>query len=287
MPIVDLGGHRIFYDDTGGDKPAMVFSHGLLMDHSMFAPQIDAFREDWRCITWDERGHGKTGQMQELSPFDYWDSARDLIALLDRLAIPNAVLVGMSQGGFLSLRAALLRPDLVRALVLIDSQAGQEDAAQMMGNRALGDHWLEHGVSETLIQNAERVLLGENWPGAAVWREKWWHFSPRHFLECLNTLGEREDLTTRLPDIKVPALVIHGIDDVAVPVARAQQLATGLSAPLTLIPGAGHAANLTHPAPVNAAIASFLASLPVVASVPPAAGAPPLDPAGQGPDPSF
>jgi len=261
MPIVDLGGHRIFYEDTGDDKPVIAFSHGLLMDHSMFAPQIEAFREHYRCITWDERGHGQTGQMQELSPFDYWDAARDLIALLEHLGITNAVLVGMSQGGFLSLRAALLRPDLVRALVLIDTQAGQEDPAQMMGNRALGENWLEYGVSETLIQNAERILLGENWPGAAPWREKWWHFSPRHFLECLNTLGEREDLTHRLGDIIAPALVIHGTDDIAIPVAKAQELATGLKAPLTLIAGAGHAANLTHPTQTNAAMATFLGGL--------------------------
>ena len=261
MPIADLSHHRIFFEDTGGDKPVLAFSHGLLMDHSMFAPQIEAFREHWRCITWDERGHGQTGQMQDLSPFDYWDSARDLIALLEYLSVPKAVLVGMSQGGFLSLRCALLRPDLVRALVLIDTQAGPEDPAQMTGNRALGEHWLEHGPSETLIDNAERILLGENWPGAAAWREKWWHFSPRHFLECLNTLGEREDLTHRLPEIHVPALVIHGTDDIAIPTAKARELAHGLNASLSLIPAAGHAANLTHPAPVNAAMATFLGRL--------------------------
>jgi len=262
MPFADLEGHRIFYEDTGGDKPVLAFSHGLLMDRTMFAPQIEALRDQWRCISWDERGHGETGQIPELSPFTYWDSARDLAALLTHLKIDRAVLVGMSQGGFLSLRCALLFPDLVRALILIDTQAGPEDPDQMVGNRALGEFWVQSGPSESLIDNAERVLLGENWEGAAVWREKWWHFTPRHFLECLNTLGEREDLTARLGEIQSPALVIHGDADAAIPLVKAHELAEGLHAKLTVVAGGGHAANLTHPVPVNAAIADFLAKLP-------------------------
>jgi pimeloyl-ACP methyl ester carboxylesterase len=261
MPFADLDGHRIHFEDTGGDKPVIAFSHGLLMDHTMFAPQIELLRADWRCISWDERGHGLTGQIPHLSPFTYWDSAKDLAKLLAHLGVDHAVLVGMSQGGFLSLRCALMHPGLVRALVLIDTQAGPEDPEQMVGNRALGDFWLANGPSETLIDNAEHVLLGRDWPGASVWREKWWHFSPRHFLECLNTLGEREDLTPRLSEITVPALVIHGDADVAIPLPKAQALAHGLGAKLVVVPGAGHAANLTHPQQVNESISEFLASL--------------------------
>ena len=262
MPFADLSGHRIYFEDTGGDKPVLAFSHGLLMDHTMFAPQIEMLRENWRCITWDERGHGNTGQIPELSPFTYWDSARDLAELLAHVNVSRAVLVGMSQGGFLSLRCALLHPSLVRGLILIDSQAGPEDPVQMVGTRALGDFWMQNGPSETLIDNAESVLLGQGWEGAAAWREKWWHFTPRHFIECLNTLGEREDLTGRLAEIRAPSLVIHGDADRAIPLARAEALAAGLHAKLAVIAGAGHAANLTHPGPVNAAIAGFLEDLP-------------------------
>jgi len=262
MKFADLNGQRIYFEDTGGDKPVLAFSHGLLMDHSMFAPQIEFFRDQFRCIAWDERGHGKTGEVPELTPFTYWDSARDLAALLAHLGIDRAVLVGMSQGGFLSLRCALLHPSLVRALVLIDTQAGPEDTQQMEGNRALGEFWLQNGPNDALMDNAERILLGENWPGAAAWREKWWHFSPRHFLECLNTLGGREDLTPRLAEIHAPALVIHGDADAAIPVPLAAALASGLHADLVVVPGAGHAANLTHPDPVNTAMRAFFKTLP-------------------------
>lgn len=51
MPYAHVNGQRLYYEDTGGDGPAIVFSHGLLMDGSMFAPQVQALRGAWRCIT--------------------------------------------------------------------------------------------------------------------------------------------------------------------------------------------------------------------------------------------
>lgn len=262
MPIAEINGERIHYEDTGGDKPVLAFSHGLLMDHSMFAPQIAALREQWRCISWDERGHGTTGKVEVLNGFTYWDAAEDLAGLLAHCGVTRAVLVGMSQGGFLSLRCALRHPALVRGLVLIGTQAGPEDPDQIVGNRALADFWLQSGPTETLMENAERILLGSHYADAETWRQKWWHFSPRHFLQCLTTLGEREDLTPRLAEIRVPSLVIHGAADIAIPLGPARALAAGLHAELVTVEGAGHAVNLTHPAPVNAAMARFLASLP-------------------------
>ncbi len=106
MPIAQVNGQRLYYEDTGGTGPAVIFSHGLFMDHEMFAPQVAALRRRYRCITWDERGHGLSAS-DRLAPFSYYDSAADLAAILSHLGIGEAVLVGMSQGGFLSLRCAL------------------------------------------------------------------------------------------------------------------------------------------------------------------------------------
>ena len=114
MPYADVNGQRICYEDSGGDGPPVIFSHGFLMDREMFAAQVAALSPEYRVVTWDERGFGETEFDGE--PFTYWDSARDCLGLLDQLGIGEAVLGGMSQGGFLSLRAALLAPDRVRAL---------------------------------------------------------------------------------------------------------------------------------------------------------------------------
>jgi len=80
---------------------------------------------------------------------------------------------------------------------------------------------------------------------------------------CMATLGSRDDVTDKLGQIKVPALVVHGDADAAIGLNLGRALAEGLAeAELVVVPGAGHAANLTHPAMVNPAIARFLDALP-------------------------
>jgi pimeloyl-ACP methyl ester carboxylesterase len=262
MPIAAVNGQRIYYEDTGGSGPPVIFSHGLFMDHEMFAPQVEALKSKYRCITWDERGHAGTAS-DTLAPFSYYDSADDLAALMKHLGIERAVLAGMSQGGFLSLRCALTHPERVRGLVLIDTQAGQEDPERLKGHMQLADAWAENGLSDQLASIIEGIILGDGWSGAGAWKDKWRRIRPVNMLGCMQTLASRDDVTGRLAEIKVPALVIHGDADAAIELALAEKLAAGLpDAELVVVPGAGHAANLTHPETVNPAIAVFLEGLP-------------------------
>ena len=60
MPHADVNGQRLFYEDTGDGDDVIVFSHGFFMNHSMFDPQVEALSDTWRCVAWDERGHGQT-----------------------------------------------------------------------------------------------------------------------------------------------------------------------------------------------------------------------------------
>jgi hypothetical protein len=84
MPYADVNGQHLYYEDTGGAGTAIVFSHGILLDGTVFAAQVAALRDRYRCITWDERGHGKTAG-ETLAPFSYYESADDLAALLSFL----------------------------------------------------------------------------------------------------------------------------------------------------------------------------------------------------------
>lgn len=261
MPFAQVNGQRIHYEDTGGNAPVILFSHGLLMDGSMFAPQVAALAGRWRCITWDERGHGQTATGQ-CAPFSYYDSADDAVALLRHLGVGNAVFAGMSQGGYLSLRAALRHPEAVRALVLIDTQALPEDPRKMAGHEALMKTWLEHGLSDAAATMIETIILGQGWAGAAEWHAKWKRMQPGDLLACFTTLASRDDISDAVARIPVPALVVHGEADQAITLDRAQAMAARLPHSVTVVvPGAGHASNLTHPQPVNAAMADFLARL--------------------------
>jgi pimeloyl-ACP methyl ester carboxylesterase len=257
MPYAEVNGQRLFYDDTGGDRPPIVFSHGLFMDRSMFDPQVQALWDRYRCITWDERGHGKTGDATE--PFTYWDLADDLAALLGSLGVQRAVLAGMSQGGFLGLRAALTHPGLVQGLILIDTQAGTENPEVMPYYRQLLKRWLTQGMDDELAAIVEAIILGDGYADAERWKSSWKRISPANLQQLFTTLAGREDITDRLGEIRVPALIVHGDRDASISLDRAQALADGLpDAKLVMIEGAGHASNLTHPDQVNPHLARFL-----------------------------
>ena len=260
MPVFERDGARISYEDSGGDGPPILWSHGFLMDHTMFDPQVEAL-DGYRHIRWDERGFGST---ESSGPFTYWDSADDAVALLDHLGVERAVFAGMSQGGFLSLRAALAHPDRVRALILIDTQAGTEDPETQGSYEAMADA-LVHGDEETrsgVYDIVAGLILGE--PSLfAPWKAKWMAADPQRMEAPSGALLHRDDITDRVGEIECPALVIHGTDDQAIPIEKAEQLRAGLADCRDLVPieGGTHAANLSHPEPVNRAIADFLAAL--------------------------
>jgi pimeloyl-ACP methyl ester carboxylesterase len=260
MPFTEVNGQRIRYEDTGGDGPPVIFSHGFLMDREMFAPQVNALSPEFRVITWDERGFGETefdGQ-----PFTYWDSARDCLGLLDQLGIQEAVFGGMSQGGFLSIRAALLAPERVRALVLIDTQSGTEDPERLPAYKQMQATWLEHGPVDELAQTIANLIIGD--PSLnEVWIAKWRTLPREAMVEPCNALFERDDITDRLGEIECPAIVFHGTEDQSIELALGEQLSRNLPGCVGLVrvEGAAHAGNLSHPKQVNGPLVEFLRSL--------------------------
>ncbi|HET7481324.1 MAG TPA: alpha/beta hydrolase [Actinomycetota bacterium] len=258
MPYATRGDTRISYSDTGTGDPALIFSHGLLMDRSMFDPQVAAFRDRHRCLAWDERGHGAT---EATDDFTYWDSAEDLVAVLDDAGVDRAVLVGMSQGGFLSLRTALLHPERVVGLFLIDSQAGTENPGALPVYEAMLAAWAQNGLEDHVAEAIAAAIMGA-FP-ADEWKEKWRARPIDQVRRAFHTLTTREDVTDRLGEIRVPAAVVHGDADASIPLERARALADGLPLceGLTVIPGGGHASNLSHPNEVNRALEAFLESL--------------------------
>lgn len=260
MPFASLNQQEIHFTDHGGSGLPVILSHGFLMDEQMFARQVEALSPEFRVITWDERGFGQT--RHDGKPFTYWDSARDCLALLDHLDIPRAVLGGMSQGGFLSLRAALLAPERVLGLVLMDTQAGPEPAEHLEQHLQLLQAWFTAGLSDEMAEYVANLIISEPSENAR-WIAKWKAMNPLQLAAPANCLVQREDISDRLAEISAPALVIHGSDDHAIPIELAEALCDGLqgSEPLVLVEGAAHAANLTHAEQVNPPLLAFLRRL--------------------------
>jgi 3-oxoadipate enol-lactonase len=160
------------------------------------------------------------------------------------------------------MRAALLAPQRVRALVLIDTQSGPEDADHLPAYKQMQETWLQVGPVDDLAQTIAAIIISEpeiNDTWIAKWRQK-----PK---EAFKTPGDclldRDDITDRLGEITCPAIVFHGTEDQAISMDQARALCDGLSGCTGVVPieGAAHASNLTHPDQVNGPLLEFLRSL--------------------------
>ena len=112
-------GRRIGYREYGSGPRVLVMTHGLLMDSRMYtklAPKVAA--RSHRVITVDMLGHGVSDQPHDMTAYSMQQFGRDVVALLDHLDIPEAVIGGTSLGANVSLEVAVAAPQRVRALVL-------------------------------------------------------------------------------------------------------------------------------------------------------------------------
>ncbi|MFS8099081.1 alpha/beta fold hydrolase [Lentzea alba] len=256
MATVTTGdGQLVSYVDHGGDGPAVVLLHSFLMDTTMWAPQVAAFKNTYRLIAIDERGHGETPAN---GPFDHWDVAKDTLAVLDGLNVERAAVVGTSQGGFVALRMALLAPERVTALALLGTSAEPEDEQIAAAYQQLAEVWIAQGP-DTVIQAVATICLGDHDP--SDWTPKWREIEGERLRFIMNALVEREGVLERLGEITAPALVLHGTADVAYAVAKAEAIVAALpKAELVTVEGGAHFLSLTHAEDVNPHLQRFLSA---------------------------
>ena len=107
----------IYYETCGSDSsPAIVFTHGMFVDHEMFKMQIPEFKNQYRLVLWDMPGHGRSFKLEK--DFDFSVAAEVLVELLDELGIESVVLVGFSLGGGVTQYIAVKYPERVKAVAV-------------------------------------------------------------------------------------------------------------------------------------------------------------------------
>ncbi len=264
MPIVERPGARIHYVDKG-QGPAVLLGHSFLCSSEMWRAQSSALADRYRLIALDYRGHGAS--VPPVRPYTLWDLVDDSVAVLDHAGVDQAVWVGLSMGGMVALRAALAVPERVRGLILVDTDAGRETPRVRLKHQALATL---AGVVGTrrLVPAINRLMFGEtslrDRPAlVAEWGERFAAPTLPSIRLGLGAIDGREPLRDRLSGLRVPALVIAGREDRALPVERSQALAAQLpTARLHILEGCGHLAALECPDEVTRLMAAFLAELP-------------------------
>ncbi|MCP2317658.1 Pimeloyl-ACP methyl ester carboxylesterase [Nocardia amikacinitolerans] len=256
MPFARAIDADIHYEDSGGDGPVVLLAHEFLMDRTMFASQVAALAPEFRIVSWDARGHGRT--KDQGLPFTYWTAARDALTVLDQIGAERAVVGGTAQGGFTALRAALIAPERIAGLILISTEAHGPTPEQSTATQRFLDEWYDDDSREHAVDRLATWLIGDDDWYRAIWTKRWLG-RDRHDIEvAAGCLLARESVLDRLPEITCPALVIHATDS-GITHDRAKQLAEGLAAATFVeIAGARLAVTMTHPEPVNHTIRQFL-----------------------------
>lgn len=258
MPFARAIDADIHFEDSGGTGPVVLLAHEFFMDSSMFAAQRAALTPEFRIVSWDARGHGRTRDQR--LPFTFWTSARDALTVLDHLGIEQAVVGGTAQGGFTALRTALLAPERVTGLVLISTEAGGLSSAQSVATLRFLDRWYDESSRERAAQRLADWFIGDDEWYRTIWTRRWLARPARDIEVAAGCVLARDSVADRLGEITCPALVVHATDS-GIATERARALALGLSGSTYLeIEGARLAVTMTHPDLVNAALGRFLRS---------------------------
>lgn len=263
MPTVTANGVRLHYTDSGGEAPAVLFSHGLLMSNAMFAAQIERLAPRYRCIAYDHRGQGDSDVTD--TGYDMETLCDDAAALIEALDIAPCHFVGLSMGGFVGMRLAARRPELVRSLCLLETSAEKEPAENAPKYRLLNFIARWFGL-RLVVGQVMPILFGKTFmadPGRADERNRWReHIASNHRLgitRAVRGVIERAAVVDELAQIACPTLVIVGDEDTATVPAKAERIAAGISgSQLLVIEAAGHSSTIEQPGRVSDAIESFI-----------------------------
>ncbi|RKH49641.1 alpha/beta fold hydrolase [Corallococcus llansteffanensis] len=263
MPMRSVNGTRLYYEDTGGAGDVVLFSHGLLWSTRLFDPQVEALRGRFRCIAYDHRGQGQSAVPPD-AVIDLETVYADAVALIESLGVGPVHFVGLSMGGFVGMRLATRRPDLLRSLVLLETSSDPEPAANVPKYTALNLIARYVGLAP-VTGVVMRIMFGTSFltdPGRAAERALWaarLRQNRRDIWRAVNGVIKRKSIADELPRIRTPTLVIVGEEDRATVPAKAERIHS-------LIPGSklvrlsrgGHSSTVEEPALVNAELAPFL-----------------------------
>jgi len=232
--------------------PVVALLHGLGSCGDDWAPQVPALVERYRVLAIDLPGHHRSSRPR--GALSIARMATEVDALLDRLAIERAHVVGLSLGGCVALALALTAPARVRSLVVINAFARLRPSGAREALRGAGRVLLALAAPMPLVAahvargafpRADQATLREAATARLAANRR------RHYLACLGALM-RFDVESRLDEIRCPTLVVAGALDVTVPLAAKEALARSIpGARLCVVGDSRHVTHYDQPAAFN------------------------------------
>ncbi len=254
-----VNGVVLNYEVFGDSGPWVVLSHSLMCDLTMWGPQIDILKNDYRVLAFDTRGHG--GSEATEGPYSFDELALDSKALIDSLKIIRPHWIGLSMGGMIGMTYAVNFPGSFASLILCNTTsrmppenlpAWQErvDSAKNGGIKGM--------VPGVLARWFTEPFLSQPRPEVEFVSNLIQQTSVTGYVGCCHAIS-KINCTSRLNEINAPIEIIAGDSDMSTPVAMSLEMqAAAPGSNLSIIAGASHLSNIEQPQQFNASILAFL-----------------------------
>jgi pimeloyl-ACP methyl ester carboxylesterase len=257
-----LGDASVHYREAGSGPDAVLLLHAFPLHSGMWAPQMGALAASCRVLAFDYRGLGQSHPAPAATTMDL--IASDALALLRRLGLRRVVVAGLSMGGYAALELYRRAPEIFRGLALCDTRATRDTEEAKASREVFARDALAKGLPWVMDEFTPKLLRPSPDPAVVqTVRSLIGEGTPEGVAAAQRGMALRVDSVPTLASITCPTLVIVGDEDQLTPFADAQRLASTVKgARLMRIPGAGHLSNIEAPGAFNAALTSFVASLP-------------------------
>ena len=271
MPKLSVDGYELYYE-VDGSGPPLVFIHGAWVDNRMWAAQVRHFRSHYRVITFDVRGHGRSGRCQEGCTIDRFTD--DLEALLSFLNAKRAIVCGLSLGGLIAQTYAVRHPTEIRALVLADTVRSVPpiDPIARWKHLLFPKPFVYGTIQATGVDSYFESLLlwvegfeGHHWLALSEEVRTYamneiGRFSVAEFVDVLDAFYQFSSLD--LTVIDVPILLLTGDHETDAVIRQNERMSRLLAnCSWDTIQYAGHLSNMDNATQFNAALNDFLAGL--------------------------
>ena len=246
------------YYERRGSGPAIVFVHGFIMDTRMWTPQVEALTGDFTVVTYDLRGHGRTGS-SDASSYSAALLAADLNAFVTALDLDRPIICGLSMGGMVAQEYAAMYPEKLSGLVLSDTFT--PGALPVGGALALPHLAVFSALSHVI--GYKRLNAFQNWIGEifapGMVGDRAFHetlieegptMAAAEFRAGIEAILEFMRSDFDVSAIEVPTLVVYGEHEPSPIRTMAEHLARQVSDPdveLVVVPDAGHGSSWDNP----------------------------------------
>ncbi len=244
----------LFYEEQGTGIP-LTLLHGYPLDHTIWLELAGKLKNEARVIMPDLRGQGRSSAPE--GTYRMQDLADDVLRLLDGLNIEKTIVAGHSMGGYVALAMAKYHKDRLTGLVLVASHAYADAPEKRRARLESIEQIKVQGVAPAVSAMPSKLSLHQD----VVTRcsQIVSGASPQGVMGTLAGLAEREDAMDTLMNLKIPVMMITGLDDQINPIAINREMAAKLEKPWQVeIPDAGHMPMMEQPEQVAKAFKSFI-----------------------------